>query len=407
MSDLLPHDHDTEAALVGWCLASPTEAWRVLDVVTPGEFHRPAWAGCIDVLRSGHRTAAELADLVEVPPADLVAAIAAAPMRHDVDRLVERVAAMAARRRVIFAADEATTLARDPGADVALAVESLRAATAEIDDPSMRRVMEVDEFLGVSDDPYDWVIPDLLERGDRLLVTAVEGSGKSFLLRQIAVATAAGVHPFRLTAMPPKRALLVDVENLERKVRRELTPLVRLAERRPDWDPGRLGIAVRMGGLDLARAADVRWLGGLIAGHRPDLLVIGPLYQLHGAAPRGDAGGENHARELARTLDRLRERFGCALVMETHAPHGSMGSRDLRPFGSSVWLRWPEFGFGLRRDREKPGMTFEWAAWRGPRDRRDWPSHLSHGTTGWPWIARYEDRAPVTPSIRPSNPEVT
>ena len=394
MSAVLPEDLDAEAALVGWCLVQPGAAWRVLDHVSPSEFARPAWGSCIDALRSGHKTAAELADLVECDPSEILKALADPAMPWDVDRLVERVAMLAARRRVILAADDAKELARDLGADVSTAVDVLRAVVDQVDEPSSRRVTEVDEFLLSQDDPYDWVIPDVLETGDRLLITAEEGTGKSFLLRQIAVAVAAGVHPFRLTPMDPRRVLLVDVENLPRKVRREIRPLVRLAERRPDWNPGMLGVEVRVGGMDLARAADVRWLAGKVAAHKPDLLVIGPLYQLHGAAPRGDAGGENHARELARTLDRLRERFGCALVMETHAPHASGGARDLRPFGSSVWLRWPEFGIGLRRDRDKHGTVFEVKHWRGPRDKRDFPTHLEYGQANeWPWVATHHSAA--------------
>jgi RecA-family ATPase len=40
------------------------------------------------------------------------------------------------------------------------------------------------------------VIPGLLERRDRLMLTGEEGLGKSYLLRQIAVMAAAGLDPF-------------------------------------------------------------------------------------------------------------------------------------------------------------------------------------------------------------------
>lgn len=387
MSDLLPHDLETEAALVGWCLMLPVEAWRVLDHLTPDDFYRPAWAACIAELRKGHRTQAELADLTGVDVVELMGAVSAAPYRHDIDRLVGRVADLAARRRVILASSEAIDAARDLTVDLATPADSLRGLLDDLDAPPVNRVTEADEFLVESDDTYDWVVPGLLERGDRMLVTAGEGVGKSHLLRFMALAIAAGVHPFRRTTITPRRVLLVDVENQPRKVRREIRPWLHLVE---GWNPGMLAIEVRVGGINLDHSADRRWLAGKMAAHRPDLLVIGPLYQLHGAAPKGDIGGENHARELARTLDRLRERFGCALLMETHAPHGSMGSRDLRPFGSSVWLRWPEFGIGLRVDRDRGEHVFRVVHWRGPRDRRDFPTYLEKGRDGgWPWVATY------------------
>lgn len=385
----LPHDSDAEAALVGWCMVVPAEAWRVLDRVTAAEFYRPSWAACIDALRSSFLTPADLADRTGTDPADLVSATAVAPMRHQVDGLVERVTDLAGRRRMIVAASEAMQAASDLTSDPSAAVDVLRSVVDDMDLPGESPVVEVDEFLAQADDPYDWVIPNLIERGDRLLLTAGEGVGKSTMLRQIAVAVSAGIHPWRLSQMEPKRVLLVDVENLERKVRREIRPLLELVGR--DYNPGNLGIEVRVGGMDLSRASDQRWLGSKVSAFRPDLLVIGPLYQLHGAPDKGDQGGEDNARRLSRTLDRLRERYGCALIMETHAPHGSMGTRDLRPFGSSLWMRWPEFGVGLRRNRELGDRAFELIHWRGPRDKRDWPAKFEQNSSrGWPWIATYK-----------------
>ena len=45
------------------------------------------------------------------------------------------------------------------------------------------------------DDDYDWVIPGLFERQDRMIVTGAEGYGKTTWLRQLAIMFAAGLHP--------------------------------------------------------------------------------------------------------------------------------------------------------------------------------------------------------------------
>jgi replicative DNA helicase len=79
--------------------------------------------------------------------------------------------------------------------------------------------------------------------------------------------------------------------------------------------------------------------------------------------------------------------------MEAHAPHaGPMGPRSLRPAGSSLWLRWPEFGYGLRRveheQSAQEGRACRLVPWRGARDARDWPLFLRAGdpaTGEWPW----------------------
>jgi ATPase subunit of ABC transporter with duplicated ATPase domains len=64
-------------------------------------------------------------------------------------------------------------------------------------------LLDLDAFLAEPDPEYDWLIPGLLERGDRVIVTGQEGKGKSTLLRQIGVQVAAGIHPFTLDDIVP------------------------------------------------------------------------------------------------------------------------------------------------------------------------------------------------------------
>jgi replicative DNA helicase len=124
----------------------------------------------------------------------------------------------------------------------------------------------------------------------------------------------------------------------------------------------------------------------------PDLLVIGPVYKMHA----GDPNDEPSARTVAQVLDQARDVCGSALLIEAHSPHGNgQGKRPVRPFGSSLWLRWPEFGYGLRlRDDESDAdrlRLMDFKAWRGPRDEREWPSRLRAGQSSsggpvWPWV---------------------
>jgi energy-coupling factor transporter ATP-binding protein EcfA2 len=227
--------------------------------------------------------------------------------------------------------------------------------------------------------PYDWLVPGLLERGDRLIVTGAEGYGKSTLFRQMAVAASAGHNPFAVPPYPsrhePINVLLVDCENTPRQVRREvpraLGPLDSI-----EAIGDRLWLALRTGGLVLDDPRDSlqhrAWLRACIGAVEADLVFCGPLYKVLG----GDPYGEQESRQLALFFDGLREDFDIAIAIEAHAPHGSK-----RPFGWSGWKRWPEFGFHLTEEAQ-------FMAFRGARDgERSWPAAFRRGGEGnWAWL---------------------
>lgn len=247
------------------------------------------------------------------------------------------------------------------------------------------------EFLATEEDPYDWVIPDLLEHGDRLILTGVEGLGKSELCRQIAVCAAAGVHPFTHQRFQPQRVLLVDCENGPTKLRRKLRGL-RVVAAKNGADPRQnMWVEAIPAGLDLTKPDDELWLVRRVTALQPDLLVTGPIYRLHAANPND----EEPARRVSQVLDRCRAASGCAVMTEAHTSLGANGAdRPLRPTGTSLWMRWPEFGYGIRKADD---FTFDnrnvlFRSWRGDRESRNWPTRLRAGTV-WPW--EDDDPAPM------------
>lgn len=244
-------------------------------------------------------------------------------------------------------------------------------------------VEDIDQVLAGddTDDDYDWLIPGLLERQDRLIVTGPEGGGKSTFLRQIAIQAAMGLHPFTAETFTPLRVLYVDCENSRRQFRRKTRGM--RAQAGDLLDAGHLQMSFRTEGLDLTDPKDVDWLERHVAATNPDLIITGPIYKL----ANGDPLEEKSSKPVAMAIDKIRAHHGCAVILEAHAPKALGGSkkRAHEPYGWSGWLRWPEFGIWL----DKEGDIEHW---RGMRDERNWPELLQRGGT-WPWTVATSESA--------------
>lgn len=278
----------------------------------------------------------------------------------------------------------------DTTAPVADSVSEMLAALTQIRDGATGgttlAAKTLREILETEDEPEDWVIPGLFERGDRLILTGYEGLGKTTWLRQIGICAAAGLNPVTLDQLDRQiRVLFVDVENSERQWRRETRGIAVVAERGGLGSP-RDYVHVHTGArMDLRKDRDLGLVHRLVDQYQPEILVIGPLYRL---TPNG-INNDEEAAPLIAALDTLRDR-GLVLAMEAHAPKGSMGERNLAPRGSAALMGWPEFGFGLApQDKDETGriQTAEVVRWRGDRDRgRQWPKMLWAGGP-FPWTA--------------------
>lgn len=279
---------------------------------------------------------------------------------------------------------------------VAQALEALTTAGEGLAPQAAGPPISLQELLDQPDEPYDWLVPDLLERMDRLVITAFEGVGKSTLLLQFALCLAAGVHPFtgEVVRREGHRVLVVDAENSERQIkrryRRHLSNINYLRETRAlppiDWSD-QLRFVIRPAGMDLADPRDYARLEAKIAATAPDVVVAGPIYKMS----KLDIRDEPAAKALVDALDHLREKYRFTLILEAHVGHvgEAQGGRKLRPTGSSLLLRWPEFGYGLApfgdaKGEEHPSLV-ELVAWRGSREERAWPKLLKHGKDLLPW----------------------
>jgi AAA domain/DnaB-like helicase N terminal domain len=261
---------------------------------------------------------------------------------------------------------------------------------------------DLDDLLA-STEEWDWLVPGLLERKDRMIITGDEGLGKTEFVAQVATCIAAGVHPFLGTAIgagnEELRVAIVDCENSQSQSRRRYRRITAAVEGVRDalglpplrWGK-RLFIEFRTEGLNLLKGSDAAWLERFVSNTAPDLLVVGPLYKLH----NGDMNNEENARELVAVLDGIRSRHNCAMITEAHAGQAKSadGDRFMRPRGSALFMGWPEFGIGLRRNKADE-KNADVVSWRGHREERSWPEGLVRGHSGLlPWRpnSEYWDR---------------
>lgn len=409
-ADALNANLASEQATLGWLIQGPpseavSEVWSLL---SPSDFYRP-----------GHQVLARVCNRLfldgepvdpvrvwqEVVKADAMRTIGGSAtylqtlMHHSatgagnaawhVKRIVE---AARGRDAVVLATQTLQRLAQ-PGADL---LQTLTVLEEELMGLKLAASVSIDlgtvdflDFLSESDADVDFVIPGLLGRREKAMFTGGEGLGKSTLLRQLALATAAGMHPFTKDFIEPRRVLWLDAENHEDTSRRLFRFIYEhgVVRRGRSVRPGMLTLK-HLQQFDLLNDRDVSWLARVVTDCRPDLIYIGPLYQVVG----GSLNDEDVGQKVVRTLNRLCNLHGSAMILEAHAGHGKGhgGQREWRPRGSSVLLGWPDFGFGLGLS-DDPGAEVNRLVdvhrWRGERHTgREWPTSLSRGGA-WPFDA--------------------
>jgi replicative DNA helicase len=385
-------DHDAEIALLAAAFTSPVARGRARRIIVGSDFlqpkHETVWQAMLALDRRGIGVdAVTLRAALEGEHCEqLVLEVATAAMTTpaNVEHYAGIVHQWAVRRRVDSAARRVLNETQAPVAASVGWVAEVARRFADIRDLAEEDVegdLTAAELVEQSYSEPDWLIPGLLERRDRLMLTGEEGLGKSHLLRQLATHAAGGLQPFEPDdPYTPVRALLIDCENTQRQIARALQPQMEYVAR---WarDPSRM-LRVWTTSLNLTVDRDVSRLHQMLDRSNPEVVVIGPLHLL---VPPGGLNKEEDASVALAALNGIRAR-GCAVLVEAHAGHETVGyskTRSLRPRGSSSLMGWPEFGYGLRK-----GATVGYAElvpWRGNRAERSWPTSMRRAD-GFRWV---------------------
>lgn len=389
-----------EEAVIGACLLNPDVIREAVQHVMPSDFERwqarDTYQAIID-LHAMHQpvdivtVASRLRDVgSRVPVADLHGILAEVPTAANVGFYAAQVRESSIRRALnrvsIRLAQDAANEMLEPGVALANANASLKAVRDDAPDTGGLALRKLSDVMAAPDD-YDWIIQKLFERGDRFILTGPEGKGKSMLMRQMAIFTAAGIHPFWLTPLSkPVNVMVIDRENTERQWRRKSRTIWDLAQRFGKY-PVDVNLSCDLQPMDITRDSDLGKIHRMLDDNPTDLLFLGPLYKLVPRAVQTD----DEAAPMQAALDSLRGR-GVAIITEAHSGHER--GQSLRPLGSSAWLRWPEFGRGLRQDVGNPARwTLE--QWRGDRDERSFPGAVLRTNHPVPWLAENAPEALV------------
>ena len=244
------------------------------------------------------------------------------------------------------------------------------------------------QFLSDSSvENYQWVVPGLLEKQERMIIVAPVKSGKSVLTRQFGLCAAAGRHPFDpRTTIPKQRVLMLDLENPVGILRRDMRRQVHGIREVDD-----MWVLHRPAGIDLGTPADRRMLEQAIIDCRPDLVMISPLYKVYDGL---DQSWEMQAAGVQKPIDYWREKYGCAFWIE----HQASKSDPTGLFGSSRWQRWFDAKVALVPEDPSlppPHKVLEWQSTY--RDsRRMAPEYIEMGPVlkdgDGSWIARFVDQ---------------
>jgi len=269
-------------------------------------------------------------------------------------------------------------------------VEDVKAELNALPSPTMTNddTWTIDDIMGLHMEDSPYTLPMMLKRNERLVLTGSEGGGKSVFIYQMLTGAAFGVDTFTHEVIEPKRVLFMDVENNEFQARANLDKIVPiLKEISPNMAPDWRSMKQRV--VNLLSSADRANIIRRIVHYSPDILYMGTAYKLT------DISDDMHrsVRAIQSVVDRIRQEIDCSVIVEHHAGHGFNNDRNnMRPEGSSYWLRWPDFGYGMQPLKTNNGSRLmRLGAWRGDRATdRKFPVALKQGTV-FPWNPVYAD----------------
>jgi hypothetical protein len=166
----------------------------------------------------------------------------------------------------------------------------------------------------------DWLVPDLIAFGYCTLVSSPGGSGKSFMLWDVAAKASRGERVCGDPLDAPVTTLLCYLEGRRSDPREQLEA--------SDAAPGGVLVLTQSSAFDLALADD---LEAAIVEHGAKLVIVDTLLK---AAPTIDENSYGETTSVLSPLDGVADRTGAAIVLLHHDRKGGQGEQE-RVLGSA------------------------------------------------------------------------
>ena len=196
------------------------------------------------------------------------------------------------------------------------------------------------------------LVATIIHRGEVVMFVAERKSAKTIFSLQLGLSVACGVPLAGLWDVPVKaRVLYVALEGSARWYQTQLLRLTKMLGAEPDDSHWTL---VRAPHMPLNRSAGAECLASLMAAHRPELLILDPLYRIH----HGTLTDDGEVAATTGFINSLVMQYGTAVWVPAHTHRVRMDLMGKRIdegssayFGSYVLAAWPNAAFGFTFDK--------------------------------------------------------
>jgi RecA-family ATPase len=201
--------------------------------------------------------------------------------------------------------------------------------------------------------PVEYVIKPVLPVGGKLIISAHQGSCKTFYSLNLACAIASGITPYLgELEITKRRVLAVLGEGGESEMKRRLESMATTL----GIDKQNLFLAYRTG-IDLLTGDGQSSMKTLIKIASPAVLVLDPIGQFW----NGNENERESVKSLTRFLDSLIRDYGISIIITHHwkKPSKDSGSGNHMASGSYWWTAWTDGHITLKGNADKLTMSFE------------------------------------------------
>lgn len=418
----VPADLEMEACALGAMLNSTPSLVQLVQELDASDFHRPAhataFAAMVRLYSEGHAVnektlASELRKRGGLDsiggPAGIVDLLSNVPSSSitSAKTYAAAIREHASQRRLLAAANEVVESAYKL-ADPTEIADGLLEALSKLDRGGSlpeRYWRSTSEYLAADKGEsaialIEGVLPGL----SRSLVLASEKAGKSLCLRQFGECAGAGIHPFTFRPIEPIRVLIMDAENDDDELERTLPVIKAVIDGRLGKEHPEPALFSSPYGVDLMARRDISELHAVLDDFRPQLIIGGPIYKLIDESRH--TSEDARAAALQRIFDDIRRRYGCALILEHHAPTGRDGQREIRSKGGQKWDAWVNATIALYARNGGQAVSVKYV--HPPRGNIRWPKGFERSARpgDFPWMPVWNPAMLGRPSTQEALEEV-